>query len=94
MAEEITEILQRFDLSTKERGETEIDLGDVGPSVKECKESLVGKVMGEKIINYVGVRNFVTVAWGYPKGLRVVEVGVNTFQFFIPSEKDRERICK
>nr|XP_027123791.1 uncharacterized protein LOC113740376 [Coffea arabica] len=94
MAEEIADILQRFVLSIKERGETELDLGDVGPSVKECKESLVGKIMGEKIINFVGVKIFVTLAWGYPKGLRVVEVGVNTFQFLLPSEKDRERISK
>ena len=94
MAEEITEILQRFVLSTKERGETELDLGDVAPSVKECKESLVGKIMDEKIINFVGMKNFVTLAWGFPNGLRVVEVGVNTFQFLIPSEKDKERICK
>ena len=49
-------------LSTKEMGVTEIDLGDVGPSVKECKESLVGKIMGEKIINFVGVKIFVTLA--------------------------------
>ncbi|XP_027150249.1 uncharacterized protein LOC113750482 [Coffea eugenioides] len=63
MAEEIAEILKKFVLSTKELGGTKIDLGDVGPSVKECEESL-----------------------------RVVEVGVNTFQFFIPSEKDRDRI--
>ena len=63
MAEEIAEILQRFDLSTKERGETELDFGDVGSSVKECKDCLVGKIMGEKIINFVDVKNFVTLAW-------------------------------
>ena len=75
-------------------GGTEIDRGDVGPSVKECEESLVGKIKGEKIINFVGVKNFVTLAWGYPKGLKVVEVGVNTFQFFIPSDTDSDRISK
>ncbi|XP_027178169.1 uncharacterized protein LOC113777336 [Coffea eugenioides] len=93
MAEEITEILQKFALSTKELGGTELELGDVSPSVKECEESLVGKIKGEKVINFVGVKNFVTLAWGYPKGLRVVEVGVNTFQFFMANVKDRERIC-
>ena len=62
IAEELAEILESFELSNKERGETELDLGDVGTSVKECKESLVGKVMGEKIINFVGVKNFVTLA--------------------------------
>ena len=39
MAEELAEILEIFELSNKERGETELDLGDVGTSVKECKES-------------------------------------------------------
>ena len=66
MAEEIAGILKKFVLSTKELGGTEIDLGDVGPSVKECEESLVGKIKREKIINFVGVKNFVTLAWGYP----------------------------
>ena len=62
MAEEIAEILQKFVLSTKELGGTEIDLGDIGQSVKECEESLVGKIKGEKIINFVRVKNFGTLA--------------------------------
>ena len=38
MADKITKILQKFALSSKDMNETEIDLGDVGPSVK-----IVGK---------------------------------------------------
>nr|XP_027124142.1 uncharacterized protein LOC113740822 [Coffea arabica] len=40
MADDIAEILQKFVLSNKEMGGIEIDLGNVGPSVKECGESL------------------------------------------------------
>ena len=92
MAEEITEILQRFDLSTKERGETKLDLGDVGSSGKECKYYLVGKILGDKIINLVGVKIFVKLEWGYLKGLRVVEVGFKPFQFVIPIDQENPRI--
>lgn len=79
MADEITEILLKFALSNKEIGGTELDLGDVGASIKECQSSLVGRIKGEKILNFVGVKNFVTAAWGYPKGLRIVELGKNFF---------------
>ena len=42
--------------------------------------------------NFVGVKNFVNMAWGYPKDLVIVELGPNLFQFFLPAEKERERI--
>ncbi|XP_071909688.1 uncharacterized protein [Coffea arabica] len=92
MAEELTEILQKFALTSKEMDGAEIDFGDVGASVKECGESLVGRIKGEKVINFVGMKIFVTLAWGYPKCLRVLERGVNLFQFFIPKKDHRERI--
>ena len=54
--------------------------------------SLIGKVQGEKGANYTGIKNFVTSAWSYPKGLKVSELGFNIFQFYIPDEEDRVRI--
>ena len=92
MAEELASIMQRFALSEQELGGTALELGDANTGIQECQLSLVGRVIGEKMINFVGVKNFVSLAWGYPRGLTVMELGPNLFQFIIPSATDRERI--
>ena len=92
MAEELSDILRKFALSEEELGGAALDLGDVNTAIRECQASLEGKIVGEKVANFVGVKNFVNTAWGYPKELRIMELGSNLFQFFLPSEKERERI--
>ncbi|CDP21665.1 unnamed protein product [Coffea canephora] len=92
MAEDLAEILGKFALSSKELGGADLDRAEINLGVKECQLSLIGKIKGEKIVNYTGVKSFVTAAWSYPKDLRVVELGPNSFQFFIPGEQERERI--
>ncbi|XP_027158439.1 uncharacterized protein LOC113760064 [Coffea eugenioides] len=92
MADELAEIMQNFDLSSTELQATSLGTEEIGGGIQECKISLIEKIMGEKASNYTGVKNFVTTAWGYPKQLRVVELGLNMFQFILPFESDRERI--
>ena len=75
-------------------GSTLLDLGDLDEGITECQGSVIGKIRGEKIVNVTGVKNFVTVAWSYPKGLKVAELGPNVFQFTIPDSKDKERIVE
>nr|XP_027062865.1 uncharacterized protein LOC113689269 [Coffea arabica] len=89
---EAVDIMHKFVLSERELCGTAIELGDADTGVQECQMSLVGKVVGEKIINFVGVKNFVNLTWGYPMGLFVMELGPNLFQFVIPCANDRERI--
>ena len=43
------------------------------------------------MVNFVGVKNFVNSAWGYPRNLRIIELGLNLFRFFMPNIEDRER---
>nr|XP_027070949.1 uncharacterized protein LOC113695926 [Coffea arabica] len=94
MAEEIADILKGFTLSSKEMQVTEVGTEELTLGIKECQGSLLGKIVGEKIANYTGVKNFVTAAWGYPKDMIVAELGPNLFQFFLPKEGDRDRIVK
>ncbi|XP_027157976.1 uncharacterized protein LOC113759597 [Coffea eugenioides] len=94
MEEELVEVLQKFALSEKEVGSTLLDLGDLDEGIIECQGSIIGKIRGEKIANFTGVKNFATLAWSYPKGLRVAELGPNVFQFTIPDAKERERILE
>ena len=90
MAGDLAEIMQNFDLLSVELQATSLGTEEIVGGLSECKVSLIGKVMGEKVSNYTGVKNFVTVAWSYPRELRVVELGPNMFQFIIPAERDGE----
>ena len=92
MAEELADILQSFELSSKELQITDVGRDELAISIRECQCSLIGKVVGEKIANYTGAKNFVTTAWSYPRGLKIAELGPNTFQFILPGENDRERV--
>nr|XP_027067658.1 uncharacterized protein LOC113693301 [Coffea arabica] len=92
MAEELSEILQKFALNNQECSITDLDAGDASISRQECQTSLLGKIRGDKIANFTGVKNFVANAWGYPKDLKVTELGPNFFQFGIKGEETRERI--
>ncbi|XP_027071971.1 uncharacterized protein [Coffea arabica] len=91
MADDLADIMQNFDLSSAELQATSLGSEEIVGGISECKISLTGKVMGEKFSKYTGVKNFVIIAWSYPRELRVVELGPNKFQFIIPDERDRER---
>ena len=92
MAKELAEIPQKFTLSTKKIGEIDLDRIDVDLGIRECWNSLPGKIKSEKTVNYTGVKNSVKTALNYYHGLKVIELGPNSFQFTIPMEKDREKI--
>ena len=61
---------------------------DVVP-LEECEESgkaittttLVGKVLCEKTLNRVVVKNIIVKAWGNPDLLSIVDLDVNCFMF-------------
>ena len=94
MAEDLVDVLQKFVLSNKEMGSTLLDLGDLDEGITECQGSIIGRIRGEKIANFTGVKNFATLAWSYPKGMKVAELGPHVFQFTIPDPKDKGRILE
>lgn len=65
MGEELIEIMERFKLSDKETKGTCLKLIDVQGGVKECELSLIGKVIGDKVVNIDGIRNLTKQVWGY-----------------------------
>lgn len=44
--------------------------------------SLFGKVIGDKVINVTGVKNFVNHIYGYPKDIKVLEIGGQSLSIF------------
>ena len=94
MEEDLAELLKKFSLEGNELLGATLEFGDLHQGVRACEESLIGRVIGEKVVNFTGVKNFVTAAWGYPRNITVMELGPNIFQFNIPSLVDKERIIE
>ncbi|XP_027169532.1 uncharacterized protein LOC113774320 [Coffea eugenioides] len=94
MESDLSDMMQKFSLAGNELSGATLDLGDLESGVRECKDSIIGRIMSEKVASFTGVKGFATVAWGYPKNLGVVELGPNLFQFNIPNHEDRERILE
>ena len=94
MEEVLVSALKRFDLSETEVEGIDLEDEDVELSIQDCRGSLVGRIMGDKIANFTGVKNFTNHVWGYPRNLRVTEIGSNAFQFQFDKEAERERVLR
>ena len=52
MAEDITTAFQRFDLTEVEKKGIDLSLEDIEKGIDDCRLSLLGKIMGEKVANF------------------------------------------
>ncbi|KAI7988184.1 hypothetical protein LOK49_LG13G00742 [Camellia lanceoleosa] len=79
-----------FVLTTDEADEVVPSLNDIRSSVAECALSLIGKVITftTKPINLYDLKNTMSLIWGNPKGLKILEIGDNLFQFTFTEERD------
>lgn len=66
MTDELAEVLKKFDLSSRERVEVDLNLKDVDEGRDECRKCLFGKVIGGKVVNATRIKSFVNYMWGYP----------------------------
>lgn len=92
MEEDLTYAFQRFVLNPAEREGVDLGVEEVQQSLRECNLSLIGKVVGERIVNFTGIKNFTGHAWGYPRNLKVTELKANLFQFHFETEQDRIKV--
>ena len=63
MADELVEVFDRFDLSNKESSGIILDGVDEGIGKEKCRKSLFGRIMGERIASFTGLKNFVNQVW-------------------------------
>ncbi|KAL3522793.1 hypothetical protein ACH5RR_015627 [Cinchona calisaya] len=56
MAEELAEYLKKFTLSGDELAGTDLDGTEIQTVMETCQRSLIGKIVGEKQANFVGVQ--------------------------------------
>ncbi|XP_027090153.2 uncharacterized protein [Coffea arabica] len=90
--ESIKEVLRKFKLSEEEREGVRLDEEEVAKGFLECKQSLIGKVWGEKLANIGGIKSFANNMWPQVKHPKVVETGRNLFQFIFEKEKEIEMV--
>ena len=91
MADNVTYAFQRFDLNSEEQDGVDLSINNIQQSVEKCQLSLVGKVIGEKVANFTGIKNFTTHIQGYSRNLRVTELKANLLQFHLEAEQERDK---
>ncbi|XP_071917145.1 uncharacterized protein [Coffea arabica] len=94
MTEDLEEILRKFALTEDETGGVELDSTDLAQGVVECQLSIIGRVVGEKTANIAGIKSFASNMWPFARNLRVVEIGVNMFQFSFSNKQDMDRVLR
>lgn len=92
MGEALERAFKKFDLLEAEIGGIDLCREDIKEGVKHCSGSLVDRLIGEKVANFIGLKNFTNHAWGYPRNMVVTELGPNLFQFQLEREEDRGKI--
>ena len=58
MVDKLVAAFQKFNLSLEQIEGMDLNPTDIEPSVEERRLSLVGKVVGKKIVNFMGMKNF------------------------------------
>ncbi|CAI9098987.1 OLC1v1035730C1 [Oldenlandia corymbosa var. corymbosa] len=85
---------KKFSLSEKEKGGKELGNRHTHKEVEEGNRSLVGKIFGERKMNFYGVKNAMERPWRQRGLMGVEKIQTNTFQFIFTRSEDREAILR
>ncbi|KAK6160117.1 hypothetical protein DH2020_003498 [Rehmannia glutinosa] len=94
MARDLVDRLKSFSLSIEEKDEILLEKKDIIKRKEESERSLIGKLYGEKRVNFVGFRSTVSAIWQTKERFTVREVGVNLYQFIFFSQEDKIRVLR
>lgn len=83
---------KNFRLEAEENGGCDLEVEDVTVSSAECDRSLIGKLYGEKVANFTGLKNTLAIMWSSVRPFKTRELGVNLYQFTFESEQDRLKV--
>ncbi|KAJ1418141.1 Zinc knuckle CX2CX4HX4C [Sesbania bispinosa] len=70
------------------------DEEDIKEGLQECQNSIIGKLVTEKVVHANSLMNALNNIWNSPKGFKVVDLGDKRFQFFFDSGKDADRVIR
>lgn len=65
---------------------------DMQASKQECMNSIIGKVITHKGVHLGGLKTAMEVAWSFPKGLKVLDLGTGLYQFIFSQEMDMLKV--
>lgn len=65
---------------------------DVQISTAECNRSLIGKLFGDIVANFTGLKNSLAALWSSVQPFTTIELGMNLFQFVFASEQDKQKV--
>lgn len=85
--------IQQFRLVEEEAGGIELAEDDIEISKNECERSLVGKIFGDRKVNFVGLKNTMTAIGPTKEVFQTRELGKNLFQFVFKNQEDLRRVA-
>lgn len=89
---DVLQRLQAFKLREEEVGDLHLDASDIQLSREECRHSIIGKVFGDKQVNFVGLRNTLTSIWSTIGPFKIRELGTNLFHFVFTNTQDQQKV--
>lgn len=84
--------LQSLKLINAEEHGPLIEPSDFSSSAEDCKKSLIGKIHGDKVANYTGIKSTFSSLWTNIAPFKLRELGKNLFHFFFASHEDLQII--
>lgn len=86
------ERLASFVLSKEEDDTVVVSEDDMKVSKQECDKSIMGKILTYKGVHLGGLKAAMEISWGFPKGLKVQEVGGGIYHFVFANKMDLIRV--
>lgn len=84
--------LQGFQLVTEEEHGFVVSHSDFRLSHEICTRSLIGKIYGNKVANFTGLKTILTSIWHPVSSFKIRELGVNVYQFIFDNQADKIQI--
>ncbi|CAK9154362.1 unnamed protein product [Ilex paraguariensis] len=91
MEEGLLNKLQSFSLTEEEDVAIDFNTEDIAEGLEECVLSVYVKILSEKYVNTVALKNTMSGVWGC-KDLGVMRISSNIFQFFSKEEREIYKI--
>lgn len=92
MDQDVLSRLQSFKLRDEEASGFQLDSSDIQLNKKECLRSLIGKIHGDKVANFTGLKKTLCTIWTSIGVFKIREMGANLYQFVFSSQQDKMRI--
>lgn len=84
--------LNSLNLREEEEVGLQVAQTDIHVSHDECQRSLIGRIFGDKLANYTGVKNNFSALWNSIAPFKLRELGQNFFLFIFATQQDKLHI--